>query len=309
MALCNRRCLLLVFIVLIKLNAHAQSPDSTYFEIDLVSDTQAPLGIEEVMLKANQNTLATHKIFEDISQRKPQVLFILGDVVSLGYKESKWKNMDQYLANTRQNNTIVTAVLGNHDVMVSASKGEAEFLKRFPDEINTGSFRIYDSIAFVLLNSNFKTLSEEQFQKQQNFYKTLMQQLDVDSAVKFVVVSCHHAPYSNSKIVGSNKQVQDNFVTSFIQSKKGKLFITGHAHVFEHFKKEGKDFLTIGGGGGLHQPINNEKDRIPSENFGYDPEFHYLLMRRDHQKITMISRILKPDFSGFVNSYQFEIEE
>ena len=308
MALCNRYFLLLVFIVLIKLNAHAQSPDSTYFEIDIVSDTPAPLGIEEVILKANHNELATRKIFEDISQRKPQVLFILGDVVSLGYKESKWKNMDQYLANTRQKNTIVTAVLGNHDVMFSASKGESEFLKRFADEVNTGFVKIYDSIAFVLLNSNFKTLSEEQFQKQQNFYKTLMQQLDVDSAVKFIVVSCHHAPYSNSKIVGSNKQVQDNFVPTFMQSKKGKLFITGHAHVFEHFKKEGKDFLTIGGGGGLHQPINNEKDRIPSENFGYDPEFHYLLMRRDRQKITLISRILKPDFSGFENSYQFEIE-
>lgn len=300
--------LLIILFVLLPQAVLAQKSDSSCYEIDLISDTQAPLGIEEVWLKANQNKLATNKIFDDIRQRKPQALFILGDVVSLGSKESKWREMDQYLAAVRQNNTQVNAVLGNHDLMFSPSKGETQFLKRFPDEINTGSYKVYDSIAFVLLNSNFKSLNEVQLKKQQDFYKDAMQHLEADSAIKFIIVTCHHAPYSNSKIVGSNKQVQENFVPEFMRSKKAKIFITGHAHVFEHFKIEGKNFLTIGGGGGLHQPLNLGNDRIPSENLGFDPEFHYLLLSRNHQKINLISRILNADFSGFTNSYQIEIE-
>jgi hypothetical protein len=85
------------------------------------------------------------------------------------------------------------------------------------------------------------------------------------------------------------------------------LFITGHAHDFEHFNISGKDFLTIGGGGGLHQPLNKGADRIPSLSFGYDPEFHYVLMRRIHSQLVIISRRLKPDFTDFENGYRFVI--
>jgi len=308
MANVNSRYLLCLVLIIFCFDSHAQNADSSLFEIDLVSDTQAPLAMEEILLKANHNTLATGKIFEDIHQRKPRALFILGDVVSLGSKASKWRKMDQYLSEIRQQKTYVTAVLGNHDVMFSATKGQARFLKRFPDEMNTGFYKVYDSIAFVLLNSNFKTLKKEQLMQQQEFYQSLLQNLDGDSAVKFIVVTCHHAPYSNSKTVGSDKMVQEHFVPAFLQSKKAKLFITGHAHVFEHFKKEGKDFVTLGGGGGLHQHVNTGTNCIPSESFGYNPEFHYEIMRRSQNKLTIVSRFLQPDFSAFSNGYQFSVE-
>jgi Calcineurin-like phosphoesterase len=228
-------------------------------------------------------------------------------VVSLGYRESKWTEMDRYLNEARKNNITVSALLGNHDVMYSSKQGEANFLKRFPDQVNTGFYKVYDSIAFLMLNANFTTLSPEQIQTQQLFYLNSLEKLDTDTAIKFIIVSCHHAPYSNSKIVGSNKEVQKQFLPAFYASKKAKLFITGHAHAFEHFKINGKDFLTIGGGGGLHQPLNNGKDRISSLSFGYDPEFHYLLLRRNNNQLTLISRVLKPDFSGFDNNYRFVI--
>jgi Icc-related predicted phosphoesterase len=290
-------------------NVYSQSnePDSTLHEIDLVSDTQAPMGIEEIFLKSNHNTLATRKIFQDITQRKPKELLILGDVVSLGYKEKKWKDMDGYLENARTRGIPVTSLLGNHDVMFYPKDGETAFKKRFSDEINTGFTKIIDSIGFVLLNSNFKTLSTEQLLVQQEFYTKTLAQMDADSAVKIIIITCHHAPYSNSKVVGSNKQVQERLVPAFIQSKKAKLFITGHAHDFEHFVVTGKNFLTIGGGGGLHQPLNKGSDRLPSLSFGYDPEFHYVLMRRLNDKLVIISRRLKQDFNGFENGYRFVI--
>jgi hypothetical protein len=281
--------------------------DSSDFEIDLVSDTQAPIGAEKLVLKAHQNELATRKIFEDITDRRPYALLMLGDVVSIGYKQSKWTDMDKYLSGLQTNNISFAGLMGNHDVMFYPQKGETNFLKRFPDQVNTGFYKVYDSVAFILLNSNFKTLSEQQVAKQQSFYLASLQKLDSDGAIKCIIVCCHHAPYSNSTIVGSNKEVQENFVPAFLATKKAKLFITGHAHDFEHFKKDGKDFLTIGGGGGLHQPLNTGTNRIPSLTPGYDPEFHYLLIRRMQNKLVLISRVLEPDFSGFQNSYRFEL--
>lgn len=94
-------------------------------EIALVSDTQAPLGIEKLWLKGHQNKLATKKIFEEISLQKPEALLILGDVVSLGSKQAKWKEMDKYLSLLRSQSISIAALLGNHDVMYSSSKGEA----------------------------------------------------------------------------------------------------------------------------------------------------------------------------------------
>jgi 3',5'-cyclic AMP phosphodiesterase CpdA len=288
-------------------SSQQNNTDSSNYEIDLVSDTQAPIGVEKLVLKAHQNELATRKIFEDITERRPYALLMLGDVVSIGYKESKWTEMDDYLWALKTSSIAVSALMGNHDVMFYPHKGETNFLKRFPDQVNTGFYKVYDSIAFIMLNSNFKTLDEQQLRAQQTFYITTLQKFDSDNAIKCIVVCCHHAPYSNSTIVGVDKEVQENFVPAYLTTKKAKLFITGHAHDFERFEKEGKDFLTIGGGGGLHQPLNVGTDRIPSLTHGYDPEFHYLLIRRMQNELVIISRVLKPDFSGFENRYRFEL--
>jgi predicted phosphodiesterase len=285
--------------------AQTDSINTIEQEIAMVSDTQAPLGVERIFLKAHQNTLATKKILEDIISRRPKALFMLGDVVSVGSREKKWRLMDSFLLHSRSIGIAVTAILGNHDLFMSALSGEALFNKRFPDQVNTGFYKLVDSIGFVLLNSNFSKLTAVQLQQQQDFYTATMAQLEADSSVKVIVVACHHSPYSNSRIVGSNIRVQEKFVPLFQRSSKAKLFITGHAHAFEHFTMSGKDFLTIGGGGGLHQPLNTRKGRIRSLSEAYFPEFHYILMKRKNDQLEIISRRLRPDFSGFTNEYQF----
>jgi predicted phosphodiesterase len=295
----------MLFFIAAKGYAQTCDDDSTQPEIALVSDTQAPLGIERVFRKINQNALATKKILQDITDRKPRALFILGDVVSVGYKEKSWQMIDSFLLRSRGLGISVTAILGNHDVFMSSVRGETAFNKRFPDQVNTGFYKLVDSIGFVLLNSNFSKLTAAQLQKQQDFYATTMEQLEADSSVKLIIVACHHSPYSNSRTVRSNPRVQERFVPLFQRSEKAKLFISGHAHAFEHFTINGKDFLTIGGGGGIHQPLNKSKRRIRSLSEGYYPEFHYILMKRKNEQLEIISRQLRPDFSGFTNEYQF----
>jgi UDP-2,3-diacylglucosamine pyrophosphatase LpxH len=302
-----RYCIVLYILFLMSTNGYTQTTevDSTRPEIALVSDTQEPLGVERIFLRYNKNALATGKILQDIIDRMPRALFMLGDVVSVGYKEKKWKQIDTFLQRSRQLGISVAAILGNHDVLVHSARGETAFNRRFPDQVNTGFYKLIDSIGFVLLNSNFGMLTAAQLKKQQDFYAATMAQLDKDSSVKVIVVACHHSPYTNSKTVGSNARVQEQFVPIFLQSAKAKLFVSGHAHAFEHFTIKGKDFLTIGGGGGLHQPLNKRESRRQSLSEGYYPEFHYVLLKRRNNQIDIISRRLKADFSGFTNDYEF----
>jgi UDP-2,3-diacylglucosamine pyrophosphatase LpxH len=276
-------------------------------EMIFVSDTQQPLLVEKIIRKSNHNIEATAAIFDAIIKQKPKSLYLLGDVVSLGYKKKKWKKVDLFLDSCRSQGTTVCALLGNHDVMCNSKKGEKNFQKRFPENVRTGYVSITDSVAIVLLNSNFKKLSDISLRREQDWYKVTIAGLDTTAAIKAIIVCCHHAPYSNSKIVGCSIKVQQYFVPDYIKSKKAKLFITGHAHAFEHFKMLGKDFLVIGGGGGMHQPMDTSEKRIPEIALNYKPPFHYLSVKRMADILLITSYFLKTDFAGFDAGHHFNI--
>lgn len=215
--------------------------------------------------------------------------------------------MDQYLSNCRNAGIPVYALLGNHEVMLRPNKGALAFNRRFPESVRTGSVQVADSIAFVMLNSNFKHLSEADIRSQQNFYTKTLQELEADSGIIAVVVLCHHSPYSNSKTVGSSKSVQEKFVPLFLQTQKCRLFVSGHAHVFQHFRRQGKDFLVIGGGGGIRQPLKRTEEGPRDLAPGYKPMFHYLILNRTGHALALTSRFLAPDFSGFQVGWSVEL--
>lgn len=271
----------------------------------MISDTQAPMWIEKLFLKSHQNEKATAILFGQIVKMKPQHLFILGDVTSWSAKEKKWQAMDTYLQACRDSSITVAALMGNHDVMGSVQKAESNFKKRFPNVVPTGYYQIVDSIAFVMLNSNFKRMTARDIEFQQKWYKETLDSLDKAGGVKVIIVSCHHAPYTNSKIVGSSKPVQENFVPLFVGTAKCRLFITGHAHAFEHFVLSGKDFIVIGGGGGIHQPLRNDRTDLQSD---YKPQFHFLMIKPNPRVLQIESYSLKDDFSGFEKRHILDLQ-
>ncbi|WP_020604067.1 metallophosphoesterase family protein [Spirosoma spitsbergense] len=276
-------------------------------EILFLSDTQAPMWVERLVLRAYNNTKATRTIFDEITRLKPTVLYWLGDIVSLGYRKNKWRVIDQFLLKCTEVGTSVYAIMGNHDVMGRPRKGAKNFQQRFPEHSPTGYVKRTDEIAVVMLNSNFSIMSVEELVKQQTWYEQTLVDLDADADVKVIIVTCHHAPYSNSKLVGSSKLVQQRFVPAYLKSKKARLFITGHSHAFERYEFAGKTFLVIGGGGGLRQPLNTSSSRLPDIATAYKPMFHYLAVRREGGGLVLTSYCLKNDFSGFAIGYQFEI--
>lgn len=263
--------------------------------------------VERLVLRAHQNTKATQVIFAEIIRRKPPVLYWLGDIVSLGFRNNKWRIIDQFLAQCSEVGTAVYAIMGNHDVMGRPRKGARNFQQRFPDHSPTGYVQRTGDIAVVMLNSNFSTLSVANLVKQQIWYEHVLHELDADPAIAVVIVTCHHAPYSNSKLVGSSKLVQQRFVPAYIRSQKARLFITGHSHAFERYEFDGKTFLVIGGGGGLRQPLNTSPSRLPDLAGTYKPLFHYLAVRRHGDGLALTSYCLRKDFSGFDVGYTFTV--
>ena len=305
----NYKPLLLTILLLsIFISAQPQQPATKNKEIDFVSDTQQPLTIEKIKLKSNHNTRATSLIFSEILKNNPAALYMLGDIVGLGSSNRKWRTVDKFIDSCHIEKIDIHALLGNHDVMWTRKKGEKNFSKRFPLDHKLGYTIITDSVAVVMLNSNFKKLNEDEIKSQSEWYKSELRKLDTSNEAKMIIVCCHHAPYTNSLIVGSSKPVQQYFVQDFLQTKKCKLFITGHAHAFEHFKISEKDFLTIGGGGGLHQPLDTSANKIPELASTYKPMFHYLSMQRNGSRLFITSHFLNSDFSGFQNGYSFEIK-
>ncbi|MGZ3853602.1 MAG: metallophosphoesterase family protein [Flavisolibacter sp.] len=284
----------------------AQQGAST--ELCFTSDTQKPMWVETLYLKKDHNQRATKMLFDAVAKRKPAALYIMGDVVNLGYSEHQWNPIDRHLKILRDEKVAVFAVLGNHEVMGEPAKGRTKFQERFPDHSPTGYVEVQDSVAVVLLNSNFGTLSESENAKQVGWYKETLQKLDADSSIQFIISGCHHSPYTNSTIVTSNKEVQEKFVPLFLASQKSRLFISGHSHNFEHFQKEGKDFLVIGGGGGLHQPLRTGAGSLPDLSADYKPEYHYLIVKRVGSELKVRSVQLKKDFTGFEDGVLLSIK-
>ena len=274
--------------------------------IAFTSDTQEPMWVEKLLLKSDHNQKATEMIFKDVQALHPAGLFILGDVVSLGYKTKKWTRIDSYLKQCTTGCIPVYATLGNHEVMFNAGRGTKNFQARFPMYDPAGYLEVIDSVAVVLLNSNFAKMTAAQILAQDNWYTSTIKKLDADGAIKMVIVGCHHSPYTNSKIVKPSMEVRQNFLPAFINSKKCVLFLSGHSHNFEHFNIQGKTFMVIGGGGGLHQPLYANAV-TPDLSAAYKPAFHYLGVRRAGDALQLTSRRLKSDFSGFVDGAVFEV--
>jgi hypothetical protein len=272
---------------------------STRTQLAFISDTQTPLWIESLVLGSDRNEEATDSLFADILRLRPAALFMLGDLVSLGAYPGAWEKIDLNIQAVRSARVPVHALLGNHELMYQARTGEKYFAETFPAHIPTGYCVSVDSVAVVLLNSNFDKLEDREQEIQQQWYARTLDSLERDSGTVCIVVCCHHSPFSNSTVVGSSEAVQQQFVPAFLRTSKCMLFLSGHAHAFEHFQQRGKDFIVIGGGGGSrHRLFTGDKQNWNDISPERKPLFHYITLDRHTTSITMNIHQLRDDHRG-----------
>jgi hypothetical protein len=285
------------------------NPSDAEKTILVLSDTQAPLFWETLILPRHRNEEARQKILELIlSEPDPAAVFHLGDTVARGSEEEDWKPIDDFLVRLRARKIPVYAAMGNHEYLLSSAEGEARFKKRFPEFPRSWfSVRILP-LAFIVLNSNFGELARAARAEQKKYYEERLAALENDPEVKGIVVCAHHPPYTNSRIVHPSMDVDREFVPLFLKSRKAKLFLSGHSHAAEHFIREGKHFLVLGGGGGLLHPLYIGSVARYEDLFALRTErrwFHYLRIQTDDQGWKVTFRMLRQDLANWVDIDSF----
>ncbi|MBV9987457.1 MAG: metallophosphoesterase [Chitinophagaceae bacterium] len=281
-------------------------------EIAFASDTQAPLWMERLMLKAHNNRTATRLIFDDIVMRQPRALFLLGDVVSWGSSGLAWRRVNRYLDSCRKHGIALYATLGNHELMGirgMRTKAQKIFQHQFPEFRKTGFAQVVDSIGVILLNSNFGDMSKQEDSAQVKWFTKTLAEMDADPSIQYIITGCHHSPFTNSRIVGPNRAVQEKFVAPFLQTRKTVLFLSGHAHAFEHFNRNKKEFMVIGGGGGVHQPLHTGERELVDLASSYKPMFHYLAVRKNAGNLQVVSYKLDENFKTFSPGMMLTIDQ
>jgi Icc-related predicted phosphoesterase len=265
--------------------AVTQSPVKS---IAVIGDLQET-SLLELCIGRESNDAERVLLINEITKQNPAMIVLLGDMVFDGSDVKEWRGFDKLLIPARQSKIPVYPVLGNHEYRGFNSTAENNFRSRFP-QLKKSEWYIqkYDSIALVFLNSNRPDMCPVKWDAQQTWYERSMKQLDADSSVKAVITFLHHPAYTNSVVTGDEPDVQLAFVPAYVKSKKGLALISGHAHTYERFRKDGKTFIVSGGGGGprvgLHDGIDFHKDLYP----GSSPRpFHFLLLNRDSSGINI----------------------
>ena len=267
----------------------AQRPDPRQTSgtpvLAFISDTQMPTWIESLWLRRHDNEEARAALFSEITQDPTlAALFHLGDITEAGSSDAAWKGIDDARDALSRARLPLYPAFGNHEYMWSGSDGLKNFRARFPwCEPSWYTVRV-GSIAVVLLNSNLSELGESRIAAQNRWFSAVLSELDKDKGIQAVIVGLHHSPYTNSSIVSPSVEVQAHFVPPYLASRKAVLFVSGHAHTCEHFNIHGKNFLVIGGGGGLLQPVltgTQQRYRDLTPFTGSRRPFHFMKCRMD----------------------------
>ncbi len=300
----NALCVIAVFLGINISFGFAQVIDKQQ-KMYFISDFQAPLWVEKILYRPYRNTEARDSLFADIIRQRPKTLFLLGDMTSMGSDREAWTPLDTVLNAVKKTHTAVYAIPGNHEYM-GKYEGMKMFGQRFPERWQYGYTVDVDSVAFVMLNSNFRAIGIKACSRQVKWYSAVMDSLDAAPGIKAIIVCIHHPPYSNSKVVGSSLPVADLIVPKFTNSKKSKLFISGHSHNLEYFSGHNeKHFLVIGGGGGIAQPLftgNKRKydDLLRQED---KPLYFYLVIEKKGNCLKLSARGFRKDFRFFESEF------
>ncbi|OFZ19542.1 MAG: hypothetical protein A2X94_12645 [Bdellovibrionales bacterium GWB1_55_8] len=249
-------------------------------ELAFVSDTQEPIWLEKLWLKTDNNRHVTRRLFESIARTRPLALFHGGDLVASGSSASDWRGFWEAFAPVNAAGTPFFATPGNHEYLFWSGRGKRHFQEQFAANGCTFQSIGIGNVTVLLVNSNFSKMSEQEAADQDRWLLAELAALEADPHMEAGILITHYSPFTNSTIVSPSQEVKNRIVPPFLKSGKMRLFLSGHAHTFERFTESGKQFLVIGGGGGLLQSL-----RAGGRGF-----FHYLHVKMSQGQLSTIVR-------------------
>jgi len=266
----------------------------------IVSDTQKPLWIETLQVKADENEDATRRILKAIAaDSTADALIHLGDITALSGLDREWSLIDEALREIR---VPILYTRGNHDYLPIRSWADEKIRERLGPDAGRRNVWRFGSLAILLFDSNEGKLSADENREQERWFDSTLTSLDEDESIRWVVAGCHHSPYTNSTIIAPSEHVRERYIPSFVIHAKTTLFISGHAHAYERFEEDGKTFLVLGGGGGLRQPLLTGNQQRWADKTAAGTElrpFHYSVIDVVGEELRVRVFALRDDRTGF----------
>jgi len=244
----------------------------------IVGDLQSTSRIE---FWRKQNTAEQTQLIQQITTEAPDFLAIVGDLVFCGSSATHWAAFDQLAWPLCHARVPVLPLLGNHDYWFVRRVALAHFFARFPDLNGQHWFSTtYGPLGLIFLDSNVRRLPALQWREQSAWYQQELVRFDSAADIHGVLVLLHHPPYTNSRLIPDDWEVQHTFVPPFQQVRKTLLMVSGHVHSYERYERAGKTFLVTGGGGPRVKLATGRQRRHVDDRFG-GPSlrgFHFLML-------------------------------
>ncbi len=219
----------------------------------LVGDTQATSHWE---FWRERNDRERKLIVGEIAGRGPAFVVHLGDLTARGSSRKHWREFDGLHAAWRDKKIPCFPVLGNHEFYGNDTTALRYYFERFPHLDHRRSYYFtWKNVGFIMVDSNFDTLSKEQRERQAAWYVDALEQFEKDERIDHIIACCHRSPFTNSRVVGPSKKSRTYFAAPFVRCRKTRFFFSGHSHTYERFQHEGKLFIVSGGGGGPRHKV------------------------------------------------------
>ena len=223
--------------------AHAEKP------LAVIGDTQRTSWGER-MVGREVNDDEQRILLDALSRESLGAIAHVGDMVFDAASEEEWQRFDNHLASIADRRVPVLPAMGNHEYAGSRALARRQVTSRFPWLAPTTWYtRRFDRLGLVWLDSNRSNLGP-QFEEQRLWFERTLAAYDADSAIRGVLVFCHHPPYTRSTVVSGSEDVVAAFMPPFMLATKTLAFLSGHAHGYEHYVAGKKHFIVTAGGGG-----------------------------------------------------------
>jgi len=267
--------------------------------IVIYGDTQTRHPLEFWMKDTSK---ARRKVAYRIAQIRPDIVVNAGDLVDRGGNPPSWRIFDEDNAWLRRLGVPYFPVFGNHEFYGgSHATALANFFARFPylEHRHWYSFTA-DSVAFLMLDSNFSKLTARECTEQLKWLQKSLDEFEAMPEIKLNVIVIHHPPFTNSANSTPDSAVVQSILPMLGGHPKVKLFFSGHSHTYERFRIGGINYIVTGGGGA---PLDTlEPSTFPDDLYegGLKRGHHYCLMTLYRQQCTIEMFELQDDGSWMV---------
>jgi hypothetical protein len=252
-------------------------PDPSTPRLLVVGDTQHTLWTEKWLLCRESNEAPRCRLRQELVAQGASTLLHLGDAVARGSSASDWNAFDDWFSPLKAAGIELRGVRGNHDTSGTASDGLLYWRSRFVGDWRQPWWRWdWHGLRFLGIDTNLPGGSDAARQQHAWFVKQLIE-ADSDPTVQVVAVASHVPPFSNSPVAPPSVALRQHYVPAFCSHKKSLLWLSGHAHGYEHFVRGSPmgcgtgaphHFIVSAGGGGP-RPEN----LLPSSETGWIDAF------------------------------------